>query len=165
MYPQQTDCSKVTYIQRSVARICVLRQLRKGAGIAQLAERPTEKSRRNTDAGSSPRCGKGFFSQSQLSVQSETQHTHTRTHANTHTHTHAHKHTHGRTHTHTHTHAHKHITTTTTTIINKCHYHHHNHPEPHQEPVAYRCTDSCTFACPSRLYTMRQAAGKPTADR
>ena len=37
--------------------------------IAQLVERPTEKPRRSTDAGSSPWCGKGFFSQSQLSVQ------------------------------------------------------------------------------------------------
>ena len=37
--------------------------------IAQWVERPTEKNRRSTDAGSSPRCSKGFFSQSQLSVQ------------------------------------------------------------------------------------------------
>ena len=34
-----------------------------------LVERPTEKQRRNADAGSSPRCGMGFFSLSQLSVQ------------------------------------------------------------------------------------------------
>ena len=39
------------------------------AGITQLVERPTEKPKSDTDAGSSPRCGKGFFSQSQLSVQ------------------------------------------------------------------------------------------------
>ena len=38
--------------------------------IAQLVERPTENARRNTDAGSSPRCGKRFFlSQSQFPVQ------------------------------------------------------------------------------------------------
>ena len=37
--------------------------------IAQLVERSGEKPRRNTDAGSSPRCGKGCFSQSQLPVQ------------------------------------------------------------------------------------------------
>ena len=40
-----------------------------GTGIVQLVERPPEKARRNTDASSSPRCGKGFFSQSQLPVQ------------------------------------------------------------------------------------------------
>ena len=38
-------------------------------GIAQLVERPTEKPGANTDAGSSPRCGKGFFPQRQLSLQ------------------------------------------------------------------------------------------------
>ena len=38
--------------------------------IAQLVERPTKKPGAvNTDAGSSPRRGKGFFSQSQLPVQ------------------------------------------------------------------------------------------------
>ena len=31
-----------------------------GAGIAQLVERPTEKPRRNTDAGSSPQCAPPF---------------------------------------------------------------------------------------------------------
>ena len=36
--------------------------------IAQLAERPTGKPKCNTDAGSSPRCGKGFFSQSTFSA-------------------------------------------------------------------------------------------------
>ena len=41
-----------------------------GAGIAQLVERLTEKPGLNTDEGSSPRCGKDFFSsQSQLPVQ------------------------------------------------------------------------------------------------
>ena len=35
----------------------------------QLVERPTKKPRRNTDAGSGPRWGKGFFSLSQLPVQ------------------------------------------------------------------------------------------------
>ena len=34
-----------------------------------MIEHPTEKPRRNTDAGSNPWCSKGFFSQSQLSVQ------------------------------------------------------------------------------------------------
>ena len=38
---------------------------RKGREVAQWVERPTEKPRRNTDAGSSVRCGKRFFSQSQ----------------------------------------------------------------------------------------------------
>ena len=37
--------------------------------MAQLIERPTKKNRRNIDAGSSPWCGNGFFSQSQLSAQ------------------------------------------------------------------------------------------------
>ena len=38
--------------------------------IAQLVARPSDwKTRGNTDAGSSPRCGKGLFSQSQHSVQ------------------------------------------------------------------------------------------------
>ena len=37
-------------------------------GTAQLVKRRTEKARRNTDAGSSLRCGKGFFSESQLPV-------------------------------------------------------------------------------------------------
>ena len=37
--------------------------------VAQLAERPTGKPRRNTDAGSSPWCGDGVFTQSQLPVQ------------------------------------------------------------------------------------------------
>ena len=41
-----------------------------GAGIAQLVERRTEKPGLNTDEGSSPRCGKDFFSShSQLPVQ------------------------------------------------------------------------------------------------
>ena len=35
-------------------------------GVAQLDER---RVRRSAEAGSSPRCGKGFFSQGQLSVQ------------------------------------------------------------------------------------------------
>ena len=37
--------------------------------IAQLVQRSGEKPRRNTDAGSSPRCGIGFFSHCQLPVQ------------------------------------------------------------------------------------------------
>ena len=39
-----------------------------GAGAGQLAERPTEKpgAQLTADAGSSPRCGKGFFSQNSL---------------------------------------------------------------------------------------------------
>ena len=36
--------------------------LQNGAGIPQMVQRPTEIPRRNTDAGSSPRCRKGFFS-------------------------------------------------------------------------------------------------------
>ena len=39
-------------------------------GTARWVQRPTEKPRRNTDAGSSPRCGMGFFSHCQLPAQS-----------------------------------------------------------------------------------------------
>ena len=39
------------------------------AGTAQLAERQTKKARHSTGAGWSPRCGKEFFSQSYLPVQ------------------------------------------------------------------------------------------------
>ena len=42
------------------------------AGIVQLVGRPTENPRRNTYAGLSPRFWKGFFSQSQFSVQTHT---------------------------------------------------------------------------------------------
>ena len=38
------------------------------SGIAQLVEHPTEKARHNTGMGSSPQCGKGFFSQSASSA-------------------------------------------------------------------------------------------------
>ena len=40
--------------------------------LALLVEHPTGKARYNTDVGSSPKCSKGFFSQSQLSVQTLT---------------------------------------------------------------------------------------------
>ena len=40
-----------------------------GSGDSSVGRASDWKSRRNTDAGSSPRCGKGFFSQCQLSVQ------------------------------------------------------------------------------------------------
>ena len=40
-----------------------------GVGIAQLVDRPNWRARCSTDIDSSPWCGKGFFSQSQLSVQ------------------------------------------------------------------------------------------------
>ena len=39
------------------------------SGTAQLAERQTKKARHSTGAGWSPRCGKEFFSQSYLPVQ------------------------------------------------------------------------------------------------
>ena len=46
---------------------------RVGRGIGQPVERPAEKPRRDTDAGSSPRrCGKEFFSQSTFSADSLT---------------------------------------------------------------------------------------------
>ena len=65
----QTECA--TEFMESLTRHwpCSHSLLQNGAGIPRMVQRPAEIPRRNTDAGSSPLCGKGFFSLGQHSVQ------------------------------------------------------------------------------------------------